>query len=501
MTNNLLEVVELTKQFPGVKALDRFSFSLRRGEIHALVGENGAGKSTLIHILGGALKPDAGEILLEGKPTHFQNPHDAALKGIAVVYQDLSLAPNLSVAENVFANRQPVGRFGVINRKALHSAAERLLKQFGEGIPAEVLVKNLPLGKAQLIETIKAISLSPKALLMDEPTSSLSSGEVAKLFANLRKWKLEGTSILFVSHSLGEVFEIADRVTVMKDGKYVDTMSASQTSEDDLISKMVGRMVQNIFGERLQPPGDNARLSIEGFSRGDDFKDVTFQIRQGEIVGLAGLVGAGRTELGRAIFGVEPPNSGTLSVDGKVCRIRSPRDAMRERIAYLTEDRKVHGLCLSLAISDNLVSPNLKAFVRRAGMLSDRRILSFAETCRERFRIVTPSVRQRVVNLSGGNQQKVLLSMWLALHPRVLIADEPTRGVDIATKTEIYHHLREMAHRGAAILLISSDLQEILNLSDRILVMREGRIVAEIEAEGATEGLVLSYAIASERPQ
>jgi len=499
--DNILEVVEITKNFPGVKALDRFSFSLRRGEVHSLVGENGAGKSTLIHILGGILRQDEGEIMLEGKRVVFRNAHEAELKGVAVVYQDLSLVPNLSVAENIFANRQPLGRFGFIDRKALNSAAGDLLHQFGETIPPTLLVRHLPLGKAQVIEIIKAISLSPKVLLMDEPTSSLSSGEIKNLFANLRKWKRERMSILFVSHNLSEVFEVADRVTVMKDGAYIDTTEVSGTRESELVRKMVGRRIENIFGERLQPPGERIRLSVKGFRRGDDFREITFHIREGEIVGLAGLVGAGRTELGRAIFGVEPPDSGEVKVDGRTCRVRSPGEAIREGIAYLTEDRKLHGLCLSLGVKDNLVSPNLKAFAGRAGMLSDRRMLSFAEMCRERFRIVTPSVTQRVVNLSGGNQQKVLLSMWLGINPKVLIADEPTRGVDVATKSEIYHHLRKMARRGTAILLISSDLQEILKMSDRVLVMREGSIVAEIAGEDATEEVVLSCAIGAGKLQ
>ena len=493
--DNILEVVEITKHFPGVKALERFSFRLRRGEVHALVGENGAGKSTLIHILGGVLRQGSGEIFLEGRKADFHNAHEAALNGIAVVYQDLSLVPNLSVAENIFANRQPTGRFGFIDRRKLNSAAGELLGQFGEAIPPDVLVKNLPLGKAQVVEIVKALSLSPKVLLMDEPTSSLSGEDVQRLFANLSKWKREGMSVVYVSHNLSEVFKVADRVTVMKDGRYVDTAPVCETCVDDLIGKMVGRTVRNIYGERPRAPRGRVRLSVERFCRGDDFSDVTFQVCEGEIVGLAGLVGAGRTELGRAIFGVEPPESGELCLDGETCQLCSPQEAIRNGIAYLTEDRKIHGLCLSLAVSDNLVSPNLKAFVRKAGILSDRRIHSFAETCRERFRIVTPSVTQRVMNLSGGNQQKVLLSMWLGISPKVLIADEPTRGVDVGTKAEIYHHLRRMAQEGTAILLISSDLEEILNMSDRVLVMREGTIVAEIPGTDSTEELVLSHAI------
>jgi ABC-type sugar transport system ATPase subunit len=499
--DKILEVVQVTKQFPGVKALDRFSFSLRRGEVHALVGENGAGKSTLIHILGGVLRPDEGEIVLEGQEMRFHSAHDAALNGISVVYQDLSLVPNLSVAENIFANRQPTGRLGFMDRKALNSTAEQLLREFGEEISPSLPVRHVPLGKAQVVEIVKAMSLKPKVLLMDEPTSSLSTGEVQRLFANLQKWKNEGISILYVSHNLSEVFEVADRVTVMKDGQYVDTMPASETTEDELVSKMVGRTIQNIYEERLQPPQERVRFSVEGFSRGSDFQDVTFQIREGEIVGLAGLVGAGRTELGRAIFGAEPPDSGELRVNGKLCRVRSPCQAIQEGIAYLTEDRKIHGLCLSLAIRDNLVSPNLRQFVKAAGLLSDRRIRCFAEECRERFRIVTPSVSQRVMNLSGGNQQKVLLSMWLGIRPKVLIADEPTRGVDVGTKSEIYHHLRRMAEQGTAILLISSDLQEILNMSDRVLVMREGQIVSEIPRKDATEELVLTCAIGAGCPR
>jgi ABC-type sugar transport system ATPase subunit len=499
--DEILKIVEITKSFPGVKALDGFGFSLRRGEVHALVGENGAGKSTLIHILGGVFPQDSGEIFLEGKRVRLHNPHDAGLKGIAVVYQDLSLVPNLSVAENIYANRQPVRKLGFIDRRALNSSASALLRQFGESIPASVPVRHLSLGKAQVVEIIKAMSLAPRVLLMDEPTSSLSTGEVRELFENLRKWKREGMSVLFVSHNLSEVFEVADRVTILKDGRYVDTVSASETTEEELVSKMVGRTIRNIYGERAQPPGEEVRLSIEGFTRKGDFENISLEIHEGEIVGLAGLVGAGRTELGRAIFGVEPPGAGLLRVDGKTCRIRSPQQAIREGIAYLTEDRKIHGLCLSLSVSDNLVSPNLRAFTRKGGMLSDSRIRSFAESCRERFRIVTPSVQQRVANLSGGNQQKVLLSMWLEIEPRVLIVDEPTRGVDVGTKSEIYSHLRRMSQRGTAILLISSDLQEILNMSDRVLVMREGRIVKDIPGGEATEERVLSYAIGAGSPQ
>lgn len=488
----ILEARDIVKIFPGVRALDRVHLDLENREVHALVGENGAGKSTLMHILGGITKPDSGRILMEGRPIELRSAQDAARNRIAAVYQESALAQNLSIAENIFANRQPVRRFNLIDWGRLTGRTRELLKRFDLDLHPRTPVKHLTLARRQVVEILKAISLRPKVLLLDEPTSSLTAPEMELLFRNMEEMKGQGTSFIYISHHLPEIFRIADRVTVFRDGKYVDTLKTSDATERILVKLMVGRDLSNIYGQRKLGMGEEY-FRVEG-AWSENFQDVSFSLRKGEILGLAGLVGAGRTELGRALFGVEPLERGRILLDGLPIRIRSTGEAIRMGIGYLTEDRKDQGLFLGMDVRANCIAPGLRRFANRLGWMNEGMINRYAEENCLRFNIITPGIAQPVRNLSGGNQQKVLLSMWIGMQPKVLIADEPTRGVDVGARSEIYRLLRDLASTGVGIVLISSDLMEILGLSDRILVMRQGRVAAQFSREQATEGKIIACA-------
>jgi len=503
----VLEVRDIVKTFPGVRALDRVSFQLARGEVHALVGENGAGKSTLIHILGGVQQADSGQIYLEGRRVWFSDPHSAAAAGIAVVFQELSVMGNLSVAENIFANRQPVKYAGfpkrpllrlgallnMVDRKRLYNETAKILKLFKLEIDPRVQLRHLSADQQQVVEILKAISQDPSVLILDEPTSSLSGTHTRLLFKIIKKLKQQGLSIIYISHHLPEIFEVAERVTVLRDGKYIQTCQVRAVSEQDLVRKMVGREIVDMYGRQTRGPGREC-FRVEGAGRGSDFQDISFSVRCGEIVGIAGLSGAGRTQLARAIFGVEPLETGRMFLNNRPVKIRSPQEAINNRLGFLTEDRKEQGLFWGMTIRENCVAPSLRCFVNKVGLMNEKAITDFAEASRTKLNIATPSVWQQVANLSGGNQQKVLLSMWMGIQPRLLIVDEPTRGVDVGAKSEIYHLLRELAARGVGIIMISSDIMEILGLSDRILVMRNGRFVGEFTREQATEENVIACA-------
>jgi ABC-type sugar transport system ATPase subunit len=496
--NAVLEVRGLTKRFPGVLALDRVDFQLRRGEVHALVGENGAGKSTLIHLLGGIYAPDGGEIRSDGQPVHLSGPHQAAALGIAIAFQELSLAPNMSVAENVFCNRQPVGTLGLVRRRALAVQTRTALASFDLRVNPWMPVKHLSVAQAQVIEILKALSASPRVLILDEPTASLGSAETERLFTALRGLQAAGRSVIYVSHRLAEVLRIADRVSVLRDGRPVATRRTAEVSEEELARLMVGRPLANIYGSRTTVPGAEVFRLDDGACAGC-VGGINVTVRQGEIVGLAGLIGAGRTELARAIFGAEPLTGGRLWLRGQPVRIRSPRDAIRLGIGYVTEDRKGQGLFLKMPLRENCVSPNLAGFANNLGLIQEPLVSAFAETSRRHFRIITPSLRQQVRNLSGGNQQKVLLAMWAGIRPALLIVDEPTRGVDIGARSEIYQLLREATTRGVGILMISSDLPELLGMCDRIFVLRAGRLVGQFSREEATEEAIIACATGTGR--
>lgn len=492
----ILKLDGITREFPGVRALDAVSFDVRRGEVHALVGENGAGKSTLMHILGGVMHQTSGTIFLDGEPVSFRSARDAQRRGIRVVYQELSIVPNLTVAENIFANCQPVDRFGFVRRKELNRQAAEMIALFGEDIDPDIPASMLTIGKRQILEILKALTFNPRVVLLDEPTSSLTGVETETLFSTIRRLRDSGISFIFISHHLPEVFEIADRVTVLRDGIYQGTFDIESITEDDLINRMVGRTIGDVFGQRHKYCGETKkRLDVRNLSRSGEFDNITFHANAGEIVGFAGLVGAGRTEMARTLFGLSRADSGSIAIDGVAISVKTVKDAVKNGICYLTEDRKQQGLFIRLSIRDNLAGPSLSRFVAGADILSDKRIDSYAGEIGEQFNIVAPSPESIVFNLSGGNQQKVLLGMWMGLNPKVFIADEPTRGVDVGAKEEIYAHIRRLAGQGAAIVLISSDLNEILGLSDRIYIMRQGRIVQELTSDEASEELVISYAL------
>ncbi len=495
-TGLALDVTGLSKRFGVVQALDRVDLTVHAGEVHALVGENGAGKSTLIHVLSGTLPPDAGRIRLAGRDVSFRTAHEALRAGVAAVFQELSLVGSLSVAENIFANRQPVSWLNLIRTGELRRRTRDALRLFGADLDPDGLVEGLSPADRQVVEIVKAVSATPCMLLLDEPTSSLGRQETERLFALIRRLRRQGVAIIYISHHLPEVLEVADRVTVLRDGRHVATEPADGVTERDLVRLMVGRELQDIYGRGQVVSHEAApRLRVEGLSRRGAFEDVRFEVRAGQIVGLAGLVGAGRTEVGRAIFGAEPATAGRILLDGEPVRPRSPNAAMRVGIAYVSEDRKEQGLYLRHSVRDNLVAPRLDRFSGRWGFLRDGAIDDYARRARDRFGVVTPDVRQLVGRLSGGNQQKVLLAAWIGLAPRLLIADEPTRGVDVGARADIYGHLRRLAADGAGILLISSDLQEVLGLSDHVLVMRGGRIVAGFDRAAATEDGIIAAAL------
>ncbi|MFH2113109.1 MAG: sugar ABC transporter ATP-binding protein [Spirochaetota bacterium] len=491
-----LEARDVVKCFPGVRALDGVGLRVKRGEVHALVGENGAGKSTLMLTLSGIYKPDEGQILLDGQAVVFDSPLDAAHKGIGIVFQELSLVPSLSIAENVFANRQPTDRIGFVNRPQLRRKTSELLAMFElDRLDPDTPVQHLPIAQQQVVEILKAISHDPSVLIFDEPTSSLTEMEIRDLFRNIKVLKNRGIACIYISHHLHEIFEIADTVTVLRDGRHVCDARVSEINEDFLVSRMVGRTIVDMYGKR----GEGAvigeeRFRAEGLCRAGAFSDVSFTIRAGEIVAFAGLVGAGRTEVGRAIFGAEPPDRGSLFLDGQSVKPGSPKEAIALGIAYLSEDRKSQGLFLNFSVRMNLAANRLGDFCAGTPFIKDTLTEDWAARAIASYRIATPDAERPVKNLSGGNQQKVLAAEWIGIGPKLLIVDEPTRGVDVGAKSEIYTLLRNLAAKGAALMLISSDLNEVLGLADRIVVMKSGSVAGVLDISEATEEGVVALA-------
>lgn len=487
----LLQITGLSKSFPGVQALDDISLTVGRGEIHALIGENGAGKSTLMKVLAGIHAQDAGTIRLDGRPISPATPAEALRLGISTVHQEISLAPNLTVAENIFVRREPT-RFNLIRWRELERRTRELLAPFGVPLSPSTPVRALSLAWRQLVEIARAVSFEPKILMLDEPTSSLEAHEVERLFKLLRELAARGISILYVTHKLKEVFALADTVTVLRDGKRVATQSVSATTIDEVVRLMVGRELNQMYPPKSAQRGQEL-LRVEGMHLEGCFHDISFTLYAGEILGLAGLVGAGRSEVTQSIFGYRSKDAGYIWLDGREASIETPADAIAQGMAYLPEDRKGSGLFPQMSVLDNLVSAGLPQY-SRGGLLSQRALTAATKRRVAQFRIRTPSVAQRIALLSGGNQQKVLLARWLETKPRVLMADEPTRGIDVGAKAEIHALLRQLCDEGIGVLVISSELPEILGLCDRILVMHEGRLAGELSAGEASEEAVMRLA-------
>ncbi|MGH6942716.1 MAG: sugar ABC transporter ATP-binding protein, partial [Geminicoccaceae bacterium] len=472
----VLRLENLSKSFPGVQALDHVQFEVHAGEVHALLGENGAGKSTLIKIVSGLYQPDAGRMLLDGKEVRFASPHDAQWAGIATIFQELLLFPELSVAENVFMGHAPRTRLGALDWGTMRAQADELLASLEiHDLDVTRPVGTLSVGNRQRVEIAKALSQNARILIMDEPTAALAEADVLHLFRIVRLLRERGVGIVYISHRLEEVFELADRVTVLRDGQYVGTRRVAETSEDSLITMMVGRTIDALF-PKLEAEIGRPVLEVRNLEGEPLFRDVSLELRTGEIVGLAGLVGSGRSELAQAIFGIRPPDAGEILLDGRPVRIGSPAQARRLGIAYIPEDRGTQGLIRPMRLRENVSLAVLRHIARR-GFIDRRAEIELAETSIRQLNIRAHSPEQTVGKLSGGNQQKVVLSKWLATRPRVLIMDEPTRGIDVGAKAEIHRLMSGLAREGLAVLMISSELPEIMGMSDRILVMREGTIV------------------------
>ena len=488
----ILEMRNIFKSFGGVNALRDVSFQCRPGTVHALVGENGAGKSTLIKILAGALLPDSGEIIFKGQKHQSFSTRKALNSGISVIYQELALVSQMTVAENIFLGREPRKYFGIVDKKRLKIEAKKLLKQLGFEVDMDMEVGEMTVAYQQMVEIAKALSKNADLIIMDEPSAILAGHELDQLFLIIESLKKRGVTIIYISHRLEEVFRIANEVTILKDGQLVGTKPIKDLSRGELVKMMVGRTLEEVFPVSLNQLG-NPVLQVEEISTKTILNQVSFNLREGEILGVAGMVGSGRTELARAIFGADPLTSGTIKIKGQDVVFKNPADAIRSKISLVPEDRKNHGLFTKLSILNNITLPILSK-ISRWGFTDKKKENEIVERARQIHSIDMTSGNQEVQYLSGGNQQKVVLSKSLQTIPEVIIMDEPTRGVDVGAKFEIYQLIRQLNKDGIAILMISSELPEILGLSDRILVMREGKIVAELTPNETTEEMIIEFA-------
>jgi rhamnose transport system ATP-binding protein len=492
MSAPVLEMQHISKRFDETQALDAVSLVLHPGEIHALLGENGAGKSTLIKIMTGVHRPDLGEILLEGRAITVRNSVEAQEYGIAAIHQEPMIFPDLDVAENIFISHAHRGLF--LNWGRMYQEAERILGQLDIKLDVRSQARGLTLAQQQAVEIAKAISLRVRVLIMDEPTASLSAHEVEQLFKLARRLRDQGVALLFISHRMGEVFEIADRITVLRDGKLISSGVASEYTPDRAIREMVGRQIDEFFGRREHEQGE-LLMSVRELGREGAFTGINVDIHRGEVLGFAGLVGARRTDVGLALFGVEPADQGELHFEGRRVEIHSPQQAVGLQIAYASEDRRQLGLTLPMSITTNITLPMLHHYLGALGLVRRKAEEETAEAFRRRLAIRTPSVQLAVEKLSGGNQQKVMLAKWLNTRPKLLILDEPTRGIDVGAKAEVHRMIGDLAAEGIAIILISSDLPEVLAMSDRILVMREGRQMGIFDRAEATQERILAAAM------
>jgi len=492
----LLEAKGITKQFPGTLALDNVQLELQAGEIHAVIGENGAGKSTLMKILSGVYTADAGEIFFQGQPVTLRSPQDAIALGIAVVHQELSVIPALTVAENIYPGRLPTNRLGMVKYGELFENARRDLARLNVAVDPRAEVSTLSVANQQLVEITKALSMQCKVLILDEPTSALTENEAATLFDLLRRLAAEGVGILYISHKLSEIFALSHRITVLRDGRYIGTRITAETTPADVIRMMVGRELTDMYPEKSAERGP-VLLEVRDLRLPGQTQGCSFSLHRGEVLGFAGLIGSGRSELMRALFGADEKEGGEVFLEGRRITINSPQDAIDLGLAYLPEDRKAGGLFLDMALKANIAAASLPQVTAR-GFVVPAREMALAREYIGRLNISTYGPEQEVRRLSGGNQQKTLVAKWLAIKPRILIVDEPTRGIDVGAKREIHHLLRQLAREGVGVIMVSSELPEVLGMSDRVLVMHEGAIVAELAAGEATEERIMMYASGQE---
>ncbi len=493
MGETILRMHGIQKYFPGVHALDNAQLEVRSGEVMALIGENGAGKSTLMKILTGIYPKDDGVVEYFGENIEIHGPRDAQAKGISIVHQELNLMQDLTVAENIFIGREPC-KGGFLNKAEQNRMTQELLDSLHLDISPKTVVRRLTVAKQQMVEIAKSLSYNnTKVLIMDEPSTALTESEIEDLFTFIRRLKQTGVGIIYISHRMNELFQITDRITVMRDGQYVNTVNTSETTMDEIVQMMVGRVIYEEPKSKSNVPED-APVALEAIGLNSlDVKDVSFQLKKGEILGFSGLMGAGRTETMRLICGADKRTSGIIKVNGKEVNIRSPKDAVQAGIGYLSEDRKRYGLCLGLSVADNTVMPSLNS-VSNGLFVNDRKIANEAERFKDQLATKTPTVKTLVRSLSGGNQQKVAISKWLMRDCDILIFDEPTKGIDVGAKSEIYKLMNQLAAQGKSIIMISSELPELLRMSDRVVVMCEGRVTGELDISEATQEKIMTYA-------
>lgn len=498
MSEYRLEMIDVCKSFPGVKALDHAQLKLKPGHVHALVGENGAGKSTLMKCMFGIYHMDKGEIFYEGEKVKIENPHDALLKGIAMVHQELQPIPARSIAENIYTGRYPTKKFGplqIIDHKKLYEDAKRVLEEVHLDFDPKALLQTLSVSQMQLVEIAKAVSCDCKVLILDEPTSSLTQREVDALFRIVDELKEKGVAIVYISHKMDEILKISDEVTVMRDGHFIGTYEAKDLTTDMIITKMVGRELTNLYPEKHNVPGEVV-FEVKDFTslHGDSFKHVSFSVRKGEIFGIAGLVGARRTELMEGIFGIRGHSTGKIIYKGEECNIDQPRDAIKNSIALLTEDRRATGIMGVLSVADNVAISSLDKYLMANAIIDDKKVEKLVKENVDKMSIKTPSQKTPIQSLSGGNQQKVLIARWLANSPDVFIMDEPTRGIDVGAKYEIYCIIEELARQGKSIIMISSEMGELIGMSDRIMVMCDGEMTGILSREEANQEAIMTLA-------
>lgn len=492
--NVILEVENVSKSFPGVKALDGVSFDLRKGEVHALVGENGAGKSTLMKILSGVYQADEGVIRYKGNVVTFHDVNQAHEAGIGIIYQELNLIPHLSVAANIFVGREPLTKFGVLDEKKMNADAVAILGRLNIHLDPTIILNKLPVSKQQMVEIAKALSLNSEVLIMDEPTSALTESEIDELFTVIHTLRDRGVAIIYISHRLDELKHIVDRISIFRDGHSVSTDDYAAIGIDEIVNRMVGRKLENKFPPKVNTPTQEKLLEVHNIVRAGILHDISFDLYRGEILGISGLMGAGRSELGRAIFGADRIDSGEVIMNGRKLSLNSPADAIKAGIAYLSENRKEDGLAVKMQLAENITMANVQEISRRFGVLSRNLEMEAAQRYVKDLTIRTPSLSQIVNNLSGGNQQKVVVAKWLFCDSKILIFDEPTRGIDVGTKYAIYELIGALARDGRGIIVISSELPEILGLTDRLLVLHEGNLAATLTTAKTTQEEILSYA-------